>query len=78
MHKIIAMTLGAGVQWHEAYDAVHAQGRDLVGGISLGGSIGAAGGWLMGGGHSALASTYGLGKTFNMSLNFINTQRSRS
>jgi FAD/FMN-containing dehydrogenase len=55
------MTLGAGVQWHEAYDAVQAQGRVLVGGISPGGSVGAAGGWLLGGGHGALAPHYGLG-----------------
>ena len=56
-----AITLGAGVQWHEAYDAVESQGRALVGGISAGGSVGAAGGWVLGGGHSALAPSYGLG-----------------
>ncbi|KAF9236142.1 hypothetical protein BU15DRAFT_77242 [Melanogaster broomeanus] len=56
-----AVTLGAGVQWHEAYDAVNQYGRMMVGGYSAGGSIGAAGGWLAGGGHSALAPTYGLG-----------------
>jgi hypothetical protein len=32
-----------------------------VGGISSGGSVGAAGGWLLGGGHSALSPNYGLG-----------------
>lgn len=56
------MTLGAGVQWHEAYDAIHAQGRDLVGGASAGGSVGATGGWVLGGGHSALAPAHGLGR----------------
>ncbi|KAF9242106.1 hypothetical protein BU15DRAFT_44331 [Melanogaster broomeanus] len=56
-----AVTLGAGVQWHEAYDAVNQYGRMMVGAYSAGGSIGAAGGWLAGGGHSALAPTYGLG-----------------
>lgn len=56
-----AVTLGAGVQWHEAYDAVNQYGRMMVGGASLGGSVGAAGGWLQGGGHSALSPTYGLG-----------------
>jgi hypothetical protein len=56
-----AITLGAGVQWHEAYDAAQAQGRALVGGMSVGGSVGAAGGWVLGGGHSALAPSYGLG-----------------
>jgi len=56
-----AITLDAGVQWHEAYDAIQAHGRVLVGGLSAGGSVGAAGGWLLGGGHSALSPKYGLG-----------------
>ena len=56
-----AVTVGAGVQWHEAYDFVNQQGRMMVGGLSLGGSVGAAGGWLQGGGHSLLSPTYGLG-----------------
>ena len=56
-----AITLGAGVQWHEAYGAVDQIGRMMVGGTSFGGSIGAAGGWLQGGGHSSLSPTYGLG-----------------
>ncbi|KAN0101201.1 hypothetical protein V8E55_001185 [Tylopilus felleus] len=56
-----AVTLGAGVQWHEAFDAVNNYGRLMVGGSSAGGSVGAAGGWLAGGGHSALAPSYGLG-----------------
>ena len=49
------------MQWHEAYDAVQAQGRVLVGGASAGGSVGAAGGWLLGGGHSSISPMYGLG-----------------
>ncbi|OSD07957.1 FAD-binding domain-containing protein [Trametes coccinea BRFM310] len=56
-----AITLGAGVQWQEAYAAADAAGRMIVGGISAGGSVGAAGGWLLGGGYSALSPTYGLG-----------------
>lgn len=55
------MTLGAGVQWQEAYDFAFSRQRDIVGGLSLGGSVGAAGGWLQGGGHSILAAKYGLG-----------------
>ena len=55
-------TLEAGVQWHEAYAAADAQNRLLVGGFSSGGSVGSAGGWVSGGGHSALAPQYGLGK----------------
>ncbi|RPD61130.1 FAD-binding domain-containing protein [Lentinus tigrinus ALCF2SS1-6] len=56
-----AITLEAGVQWHEAYTAANASGRVLVGGVSAGGSVGAAGGWLLGGGHSALSPSFGLG-----------------
>ncbi|KIK95398.1 hypothetical protein PAXRUDRAFT_140764 [Paxillus rubicundulus Ve08.2h10] len=54
-----AVTLGAGVQWGEAYVAAEQNGRMIVGGAIA--SIGAAGGWLAGGGHSALSPTYGLG-----------------
>lgn len=58
-----AVTLGAGVQWDEAYQAVDLNGRMMVGGASGGGSVGAAGGWLQGGGHSALSPSFGLGET---------------
>jgi len=54
-------TFGAGVQWFEAYEAAKQHNRVIVGGISERGSIGAAGGWLAGGGHSAIAPNYGLG-----------------
>ena len=56
-----AVTLGAGVQWHEAYDFVQKQGRFILGGISPGASVGAAGGWVMGGGHSFFSPKFGLG-----------------
>ncbi|KAF8157198.1 hypothetical protein B0H34DRAFT_789625 [Crassisporium funariophilum] len=56
-----AVTFGAGVQWHEAYDFVQQEGRFIVGGLSAGSSVGAAGGWIMGGGHSAFAPRHGLG-----------------
>ncbi|KAK2460205.1 hypothetical protein APHAL10511_007796 [Amanita phalloides] len=55
-HK--AITFGAGVQWTEAYAAAKANGRVMVGGIA---SVGAAGGWILGGGHSPLSPKYGLG-----------------
>jgi FAD/FMN-containing dehydrogenase len=54
-------TFGAGVQWFEAYEAAREHSVLLVGGLSARGSVGAAGGWLAGGGHSALAPNYGLG-----------------
>ena len=54
-----AFTFGAGVQWIEAYEAAREHNRAIVGAAS--GSVGAAGGWLAGGGHSAIAPNYGLG-----------------
>ncbi|KAF5365473.1 hypothetical protein D9758_010844 [Tetrapyrgos nigripes] len=56
-----ALTLEAGVQWHEAYDAAHVNGRLIVGGIAPGGSVGAAGGWIQGGGHGIFSPQHGLG-----------------
>ncbi|KIM38049.1 hypothetical protein M413DRAFT_13018 [Hebeloma cylindrosporum] len=56
-----AVTFGAGVQWQEAYDYVDEQGRFIIGGLAQGGSVGAAGGWVMGGGHSAFSPSLGLG-----------------
>ena len=53
--------MGAGVQWHEAYDAAYEHDRVLVGGASPGGSNGAAGGWILGGGHGILSPSFGLG-----------------
>lgn len=57
----LAITLDAGVQWFEAYNAVETHKRVLLGGISFGGTVGAAGGWLLGGGHGILSPHYGLG-----------------
>ncbi|KAF9458244.1 hypothetical protein BDZ94DRAFT_1174028 [Collybia nuda] len=54
-----ALTVGAGVQWHEAYEAAETHGRVVLGATA--GSIGAGGGWIMGGGHGALAARHGLG-----------------
>jgi len=61
LHMRSVFTLGAGVQWFEAYEAARQHNRVIVGGFSARGSVGAAGGWLAGGGHSAMAPNYGLG-----------------
>ncbi|PYI10717.1 FAD-binding domain-containing protein [Aspergillus sclerotiicarbonarius CBS 121057] len=53
-----AIKLGAGVQGFEAYEAADAQGYQVVGGECP--TVGIAGGYSQGGGHSALASRYGL------------------
>jgi len=59
-------TFGAGVQWFEAYEVARQRNRVMVGGICSGGSIGVAGGWLAGGGHSLIAPNYGLGMQKNL------------
>ncbi|TKX25719.1 FAD-binding domain-containing protein 12 [Elsinoe australis] len=53
-----AIKVGAGVQGFEAYAAVDAQGLQVVGGECP--TVGIAGGYTQGGGHSALASKHGL------------------
>ena len=52
-------TFGAGVQGLEAYEATKQHNRTIVGPASA--SVGIAGGWFAGGGHSALSPNYGLG-----------------
>lgn len=53
-----AIKLGAGVSGFEAYTAADAQGLEVVGGECP--SVGIAGGYTQGGGHSSLASAHGL------------------
>ncbi|KAK8017194.1 hypothetical protein PG991_008270 [Apiospora marii] len=54
-----ALKLGAGVQGFEAYAAANATGHRIVGGSCP--TVGIAGGYSQGGGHSILASRHGLG-----------------
>lgn len=58
MSSLGAITLGAGVQWADAYKFASEHGRHIVGGAST--TVGAAGGYLQGGGHSYLTPSYGL------------------
>ncbi|KAK2766506.1 hypothetical protein FQN53_006723 [Emmonsiellopsis sp. PD_33] len=53
-----AITMGAGVQGFEAYEAADRAGLQVVGGECP--TVGMAGGYAQGGGHSALSSRYGL------------------
>ncbi|TCD64436.1 hypothetical protein EIP91_004081 [Steccherinum ochraceum] len=55
------LTLSAGVQWYEAYETAAKHDRVIVGGLSPGQSNGAAGGWVLGGGHSIISPMFGLG-----------------
>ncbi|KAL2811443.1 hypothetical protein BJX63DRAFT_399278 [Aspergillus granulosus] len=57
-YKGKAIKLGAGVQGFEAYAAADLQGLEVVGGECP--SVGIAGGYTQGAGHSALASVHGL------------------
>lgn len=54
-----AVTYGAGQQWEGLYEFGEANGVYLVGGADL--TVGAAGGWVLGGGHSFLSPSHGLG-----------------
>ncbi|KAF5343922.1 hypothetical protein D9758_012128 [Tetrapyrgos nigripes] len=55
-----AMTVSAGVDWNQAYNAASAADRTIVGGLSPVGTVGTAG-WNMGTGHSMLSPSFGLG-----------------
>lgn len=54
-----AMTLGAGEGWQDVYDWAEQNAITAVGGYHQ--TVGASGGWLLGGGHSILTPVYGLG-----------------
>ncbi|KAF9012665.1 hypothetical protein BDQ17DRAFT_1420025 [Cyathus striatus] len=54
-----AVTMGAGIQWLDAYAFADKNNITLVGGSDR--SVGSVGGWLQGGGHGALSNTMGLG-----------------
>jgi Berberine and berberine like/FAD binding domain len=53
-----AVKIGAGVQGYEAYTAAHAHGLRVVGGECP--TVGLAGGFTSGGGHSSFSSIYGM------------------
>ncbi|KAF9013840.1 FAD-binding domain-containing protein [Hymenopellis radicata] len=57
--ETLALTIGAGVNWYSVYKYAEANNITAVGGYHP--TVGAAGGWLMGGGHSILSPVYGLG-----------------
>lgn len=56
-----AVTIGAGVEWGTLYQLADQNNRSIAGGFSPLGSVGAGGGWILGGGHSVLSHYYGLG-----------------
>ncbi|KAI0806129.1 hypothetical protein BC629DRAFT_1144164 [Irpex lacteus] len=56
-----AVTIQPGVQWGEIYDLADQHDRLIIGGFSVGGTVGAGGGWPVGGGQSIMSPFYGLG-----------------
>ncbi|CAE7193056.1 unnamed protein product [Rhizoctonia solani] len=54
-----AATIGAAEQWIDVYKAANDQNVTIVGGAAR--TVGAAGGWIQGGGHSPLGAMYGMG-----------------
>jgi FAD/FMN-containing dehydrogenase len=54
-----AVTIAAGVQWSTAYQYADDNNILIIGGDSP--NVGAAGGWIQGGGHSVLSQARGLG-----------------
>ncbi|KAI0298128.1 hypothetical protein B0F90DRAFT_1669171 [Multifurca ochricompacta] len=54
-----AVTIAAGAQWSTVYQYAEDNNIIIVGGDSK--NVGAAGGWIQGGGHSVLSPAYGLG-----------------
>ncbi|KAF6838655.1 FAD binding domain-containing protein [Colletotrichum musicola] len=64
-----AIKLGAGVQTFEVYEAAHRYGVTVVGGE--GQSVGVAGGYIAGGGHSPLSSLYGMAADQVLSLEVV-------
>jgi FAD binding domain len=53
------VTVGAGHDFANVFQFAEANNITVVGGSAL--SVGAAGGWLTGGGHSAISNNFGLG-----------------
>ncbi|RDB14906.1 hypothetical protein Hypma_016469 [Hypsizygus marmoreus] len=53
------VTVGAGIQWGDAYAFAETNNITVVGGSDK--TVGVTGGWLQGGGHGALSNTMGLG-----------------
>ncbi|KAH8179435.1 FAD binding domain-containing protein [Sarocladium implicatum] len=67
-----AFKVGSGVQAEELYAAAHAQGVDIVGGE--GKTVGVAGGYILGGGHSPLSSLYGMAADQILSMELVTPQ----
>ncbi|KAI0009554.1 FAD-binding domain-containing protein [Xylariaceae sp. FL0662B] len=64
-----AFKLGAGVQAFEAYEEAKSHGVTIIGGE--GRTVGVAGGYILGGGHSPLSSLYGMAADQVLSMEVV-------
>ncbi|KAJ4130590.1 hypothetical protein NW754_009643 [Fusarium falciforme] len=64
-----AVTVGAGVVGYEVLEAAHAKGFTVVNGECA--TVGLAGGFTQGGGHSALSTQFGLGADQTLSFTVV-------
>ncbi|KAH7109428.1 FAD binding domain-containing protein [Dendryphion nanum] len=64
-----AVTVGAGVLGYEILEAAHAKGLTVVSGECA--TVGLAGGFTQGGGHSALSTSFGLGSDQTLSFEVV-------
>lgn len=64
-----AYKLGSGVQGFDVLETTHAQGHVIVGGECP--TVGLAGGYLQGGGHSALSTSFGLGADQSLAFEVV-------
>ena len=64
----LAVTLAPGVIWDTVYREAQEHGVSVAGGWAVDGSVGAAAGWPLGGGHSVISAYYGLGTTLSRFL----------
>ncbi|UNI17859.1 hypothetical protein JDV02_004173 [Purpureocillium takamizusanense] len=66
-----AAIVGAGVLGYEIVEAAHKQGLTVVGGECA--TVGLAGGFIQGGGHSALSTTFGLATDHTLAFQVVTT-----
>ncbi|KAF9053278.1 FAD-binding domain-containing protein [Panaeolus papilionaceus] len=69
LQAVPALTFGAGEQFQEIYSFADQNGYQFVGGSDQ--SVGAAGGWGQGGGHSSMSPTYGLGADLTLQYKIV-------
>lgn len=66
-----AVTIQPGVEWAQLYLLADQHNRSVAGGFSVNGTVGAGGGWPLGGGHSILSPFFGLGDNYFSMLHYF-------